>query len=288
MKRTAIFIVLIALVATAAGAKSVKKRAHHNRAQQVKVTGTKADLQQAANAYDNEDYATALTHINKYVAAYPDDAYGWIYLAAIKSDLDQPHEALNAIEKARECRFNDNDNYMLNWMHYTRSTIHLQLGDTISAIDDLSMALRFNDKDEDCLLRRGNLYKGLHRFDEAMVDYGMLVQLNPKEVQGYLGLGTVAGTLKKRKDAIKAYTMAIKLEPEVADSYAMRAVEYYNDWDYEKAAKDIISALEKESDNAKALWLLQYLKRDAPDQLLKQLKNKAKKTKDASWLDLAN
>jgi len=288
MKRITIFIMLVALLAIPAGAKSVRKKSVKRPSLTGQLTGTRADLSKGIEAYNNENFVTAESLFKSYVKKYPDDAYGWAYLAALKSDLDQPNEALEAIERARECKIDEKDTYMLNWMHYTRSTIHLQLNDTISAIDDLNMALRFDDKDVDCYVRRGNLYKKLRRYDEAMVDYGTIVQLNPKEVEGYLGIGTVSGSLKKRKDAIKAYTMAIKLEPELADPYAMRAVEYYNDWDYKKAAKDIIDALEREKDNARALWLLQYLKRDAPEELEKELKNKAKKTKDASWLDLLN
>lgn len=271
------------LAVVPAGAKSVRKKA---RTQPKAVVSTRDDLNKAIEAYNNEDLSTALTFINKYVKGNPDDAYGWGYLAAIKSDLDQPHEALEAMERARECKIDDSDTYMLNWMHYTRSTIHLQLNDTLSAIDDLNMALRFDDKDFDCYVRRGNLYRKLHRYDEAMVDYGYMVQLNPKYVEGYLGIGTIADSQGKRKDAIKAYSMAIDLEPELADPYAMRATDYYNEWDYDKAVKDVISALERDKDNWQALYVLDHLKEADLKTVTKRFKEKAKKTGDPSWLDL--
>ena len=275
---------LLAIVASApAQTKSVRKKAHKATTERVSNPN---DLTQGIEAYNNEDYATALTLLNRYTQATPDNAYGWAYLAALKSDIDQPAEALEAMERARECKIDPSDTYMLNWMHYTRSTIHLQLRDTLSAIEDLNMALRFDDKDFDCYVRRGNLYKRLNRLDEAMVDYGYMVQLNPKYVEGYLGLGTIAGKQGKRKDAIKAYSMAINLEPELAEPYSMRAVEYYNDWDYDKAVKDVISALERDKDNARALWLIGYLKQDASKELQKHFKDKAKKTKDPTWLDI--
>lgn len=274
------------MLAVPAGAESVKKNA---RAARPKVAvNTHADLDKGIEAYNNEDLSTALTYINKYIKSTPDDAYGWAYLAAIKSDLDEPHDALEAMEKARECKIDENDTYMLNWMHYTRSTIHLQLKDTLSAIDDLNMALRFNDKDFDCYVRRGNLYRKLHRYDEAMVDYGYMVQLNPKFVEGYLGIGTIADSQGKRKDAIKAYSKAIELEPDLADPYAMRATDYYNDWDYDKAVKDVISALERDKDHYQALRVLELLKKDAPKEVAKRFKEKAKKTKDPTWLDMIN
>lgn len=276
-------MLIAVLAAMPAEAKSVKKVARKSKVNQ---TATINDLTKGVEALNNEDYATASNLLNRYTAAFPNDANGWVYLAALKSDLDQPEEALVAMDKARQCHIDESNTDFLNYIYYTRSTIHLQLNDTLNAIEDLNMALRYNAKDFDCYVRRGNLYKRLNRLDEAMVDYGYMVQLNKNYVEGYLGLGTISGAQGKRKDAIKAYSMAIKLEPDLADPYAMRAVEYYNDWDYSNATKDVISALERDKDNARALYVLGYLKKDAPDVVQKEFKSKAKKTKDASWLDI--
>ncbi len=63
-------------------------------------------------------------------------------------------------------------------------------------------------------------------------------------------------------------------------------MEYYNDFDYGKAMDDIIKALELENDNARAKWLLEHVKLAAPEEVEKALRNKAKKSKDNSWLNL--
>ena len=125
-------------------------------------------------------------------------------------------------------------------------------------------------------------------YDEAMVDYGYLVQLDPKEVEGYLGIGAIASAQNKRDDAIKAFSMAIKLHPEDADNYAYRATEYFNAYDYENSTKDVVSALEIDRSNKRALWVLNYLKEYALDDVQKIFKKKAKKTKDNYWLDILN
>ena len=286
MKRIAILIMLVALISGAASGASVRKKTVRGTRAEQPAAAPASDFDQALEAYCNDDLATASTAIDRHLKSHPNDAYGWTCLAAINSELDNDHQALQAIEKARACHLDQNDAAMLNWMYFTQSTVHLQTQDTISAIEDLNMALKCDNKDVDSYMRRGNIFKRLRRFDEAMVDYGMAVQLSPKEVEGYLGLGTVAGSLGKRKDAIKAFSMAIKLEPDVAECYALRAVEYYNDWDYSKAVKDVITALELEKDNTRALWVLEYLKRDAPEVVQKEFNNKAKKTKDPSWLEI--
>lgn len=288
MKRITIFIMLVAFMAGSASALSVKKKSIRMVGTQQVTAAPVTDFEQAVNAYSDDDLSTALTAINRYLKSHPNDAYGLTCLAAIQSDMGNTHQALQAIDKARSGRIEADNNYMNNWMYFTQSTVHIQAKDTISAIEDLNMALKYDNKDTFSYLRRANMFKRMRRYDEAMVDYGYLVQLDPNEVEGYLGLGTVAGSLNKRKDAIKAYTMAIKLEPDNPEPYALRAVEYYNDWDYGKAAKDVISALELDKDNRRAIWILKYLKRDAYTDTEKEFKNKAKKTKDNSWIEILN
>lgn len=286
MKRISLLIMLVAMLATVAGAETVKKKTIRpvGAPKQQTKNVPLSDFDNAINAYYNDDYSTALTAINNHLKKNSKDAFGWTCLAAIQSDCDNDTEALKAIKKARECKFSQNDPNMLNWMYFTQSSVYLQLKDTTSAIDALNNAIKYVPSDVDSYMRLGNTYKRMREYDLAMVNYGLAVQYNPKEVEGYLGLGTVAGSLGKRKDSIKAYTMAIKLEPDVAESYALRAVEYYNDWEYDKAMEDVISALELDKENPRALWVLEYLKADAKENVVKALKKKAKKSKDDSWL----
>ena len=204
----------------------------------------------------------------------------------LQCQTDRDAEAEKSIAKARKCAVTDDDPEMLNWMYYTQSTIYLHQQDTVRAIEALNNAVKYDPTDVECYMRLGNIYKRQREYDLAMVNYGLAVQYDRNNVEGYLGLGTVAGSLKKREDAIKAYTMAIKLRPEFAECYALRAVEYYNDWEYGKAMDDIISALELEQDNARALWVLEYIKETAPEEATKALQKKAKKSKDNSWLKL--
>ena len=262
MKRITILLVLAALLAVPAGALSVKKKSIRKVAANNTKLAAATVYDQAIEAYEKDDFTTAARLIKKHLEKNPNHADGWAYKAAIYSEMDEPSEALKAIDRA--------------------------LKDTLSAIDDLSMALRYDKQDLDSYFRRANIYKRMRRFDEALVDYGMMVQYDPKEIEGYLGIGTVSGSLKDRKAAIKAFTKAIELDPDSGETYALRAVEYYNDWEFEKCAKDVISALERESDNTRALWVLEYLKQneDAAKDLNKVFKDKAKKSKDPSWLDL--
>lgn len=283
---------LVAVLASVAGAET-KKKTIKSMAKQQQVQ----QQQQAANVqmtdYDwaveysyHEDFDQALTHINKHLKQHPNDPYGWTCLAAIQCQTDRDAEAAKSIAKARQCAITDDDPEMLNWLYYTQSTIYLHQQDTVRAIDALNNAVKCDPTDVECYMRLGNIYKRQRNYDLAMVNYGLAVQHDRNQVEGYLGLGTVAGSLKKRDDAIKAFTMAIKLQPDFAECYALRAVEYYNDFDYGKAMDDIIKALELENDNARAKWLLEHVKLAAPEEVEKALRKKAKKSKDNSWLNL--
>lgn len=242
-------------------------------------------FKQIIDAYDAEDLGTANQIVKNYLKKNPNDAVGWAYQAIIQSEMGKSSEALRSMNKAKDLGIVDRDG---NWFYYTRADINLEVGDTLAAIDDLTMALKFDDKDTDTYYQRAHLYRKIHMYDEAMVDYGYLVQLDPKEVEGYLGIGAIASAQNKRDDAIKAFSMAIKLHPEDADNYAYRATEYFNAYDYENSTKDVVSALEIDRSNKRALWVLNYLKEYALDDVQKIFKKKAKKTKDNYWLDILN
>ncbi len=281
---------LVAVLACVAGAETKKKTIRpmsKQQQQQLQATHVDAtDFDRAMHAWENEDFSSAISYIKKHLRQNPNDAFGWTCLAGINSEADNETEAQKAIDKAVKCPVNESDPELLNWLYYTQSTVYMYLEDTEKTIEALNKAASYLPGDVDTYMRLGNLYKMQHEYDLAMVNYGLAVQYDRDNVEGYLGLGTVAGSLKKRDDAIKAYTMAIKLRPEFAECYALRAVEYYNAWEYDKAMDDIISALELENNNARALWVLDYVKDAAPDVAEKALKKKAKKSKDNSWLKL--
>lgn len=290
---------LVAVLATVAGAETKKKtiksmtKAQQQQQQQQQVDeGPMTDYDWAIEACYHERFDEALTYINRYLKQNPNDPYGLTCLAAIQCQTNRDADALKSIEKARKYATTDGDPEMLNWMYYTQSTIYLHQRDTVRAIDALNNAVKYDPTDVECYMRLGNIYKKQQEYDMAMVNYGLAVQYDRNNVEGYLGLGTVAGSLAnqgdydKRDDAIKAFTMAIKLDPEFAECYALRAVEYYNDEEYDKAMDDIITALELERDNPRALWVLEYIKYYAFDSAKKALKNKAKASKDDWWLDL--
>lgn len=289
MKRITILFLLVALITGLASAEVKKKGIKSMNTQQAQqannVQATDVtDFDRAMHAFVNDDLNAASIAIKKHLKLNPNDAFGWTCLAAINSEMDNDAEALKNVAKARSCRIDTSDPEALNWMYFTQSSVHLAARDTVNAIDDLNHAIECLPGDVDSYMRLGNIYKMQREFDLAMVNYGLAVQYKRDEVEGYLGLGTVAGSLGKHKDAIKAFTMAIKYEPDVAESYALRAVEYYNEWENELAAQDVITALELENDNVRARWILEYLKRDAMEEVEKVFKDKAKKSKDNSWL----
>ncbi|MBP5687457.1 MAG: tetratricopeptide repeat protein [Muribaculaceae bacterium] len=297
MKRITLFIMLVAVLAMVAGAetkkKTIKSMAKKQQEQQQQVASTETtDYDWAIEACYHERFDEALTYINKHLKKNPNDPYGLTCLAAIQCQTGKDAEAEKTIAKASKYAVNEGDPEMLNWMYYTQSTIYLHQQDTVRAIDALNKAVEAMPGDVDCYMRLGNIYKKQQEYDLAMVNYGLAVQYDRKQVEGYLGLGTVAsslankGDLDKRDDAIKAFTMALQLDPEFAECYALRAVEYFNDEEYDKSMDDIIAALDIERNNARALWALEYVKFYAHEYAEKALRNKAKKSNDNWWLEL--
>ena len=125
MKRIALFIMVVAVLATVAGAetkkKTIKSMSKQQEQKQQVASTQMTDYDWAVEYCYHEDFDNALTYINKHLKKNPNDPYGWTCLAAIQCQTDRDAEAEKSIAKARKCAVTDDDPEMLNWMYYTQS-----------------------------------------------------------------------------------------------------------------------------------------------------------------------
>lgn len=129
--------------------------------------------------------------------------------------------------------------------------VNYDLGDQVSIrskddLDDLDDYIVYKKAElSDLFLKRGNLYRCLNDYNNALKDYSKAVEIDPKSYYGYAIRGSFYDYYLKDYDkALKDYSKAIKFAPWVHEYYDMRGDLYrYKLFDYKKALEDYSAAI---------------------------------------------
>lgn len=232
--------------------------------------------------FSGENYELALSWFERELSEHPDNGYAYSYIAAMRYNNDEYGAALSAVDKALKY-IPKKDKEWRSISLDTRSNIHLALGDTVSAIDDLSLAIKTNPSDPDHYKSRGQLYFELKEYALSDADYQKLTTLDRGDVMGYMGLGRNDKSQEKWDDAIIQFDKAIRLSPDYSSGYSFRAEAYLGKKEWAKATDDIVKALEIDGD-LKALYLMHDLPEEASALLKPKLKIRMQKAPaDRFW-----
>lgn len=205
---------------------------------------------EAANAYAKAEqyyadgkYGVALVFYTKAIEAdvsFWDAYYGRSVVAALQDKWDDAISDLNVFLKARI----DNENaYVLRGrMYYFKE----QYG---KAISDYNMAIELGANEAEVYFFRGVAMHCLWKWDDAIKDYSKAIALNPKSDEAYYWRARAyAGAGKNSQMAIADYTTAISLRKSPS-YYAMRALNYHDNQQNDKAMKDIDMAINIDPSN---------------------------------------
>lgn len=170
--------------------------------------------EKGANAYNNGDYARALEIFEKQLKSHPNDNYALGYVGAIAVINKEADKAIENLNKAITRTSDDEDNAEFwVWLHDTLATAHLLAGDTIAAIDDMSVVIDWQP-DVYSYDRRGTLRQNMHLNEEALADFNEVLNLDPENVNAYVGLGYVYINMHERERASDSFLYAAKFEPD--------------------------------------------------------------------------
>ena len=163
-----------------------------------------------------------------------------------------------------------------------RSIIYLALEDTVSSLNDLSMAIKQNPKST-YFSQRAQLYLEQEQYDHAEADYRSIMKFENGKEKGLMGLGRIEGKRGNHEAAIKYYNQVIKLAPKYSSGYSFRAAEYMQLKMWDECTDDIISALRIDNDDF-AFYLSQIIPEEARPLMVSKLKlEAASEPNDASW-----
>jgi len=216
-----------------------------------------------------EDYARAIEDLNVALANNPQKVEN--YLLRGRANMASGHayegnvDFSTAIQLAPQAE-----------TYEQAAAMRYSCDDYRRAIDDATIAIRLNPRLPLAYLTRGDCYRSIGRFDEALADFNRAIQLNPRESQAYVQRGQVAFKLNNPeqalRDGVEAYRLgdrsmsclmltglgyisqgtadrciqlmdeALRVNPTFAKAYALRSLAAWVAGNDDKAKSDAIEA----------------------------------------------
>ncbi len=101
---------------------------------------------------------------------------------------------------------------------------------------------------------RGNLYRGMGKYVQAIRDYDRVLELDPYSAKAYNNRGNVKLDMKLYQAAIFDYNNAIQIIDNYSKAFSNRGIAWYNLNEFENAFVDFNMAIELNPDNAQGYY----------------------------------
>ena len=152
-------------------------------------------------------YDEALSDLDRALELGPVDGPAYYARAIVHEQLGRYDEAIEDYTSAIEL----DPEYALAYNN--RAWVYCQKGEYAMALEDVEKALSSIGDDESfvipiALTTRGNIYRGLKRYDEAMADIERALELNPDFFWAYYSRGLLYRELGKKKKAKEDFEYA--------------------------------------------------------------------------------
>ena len=123
--------------------------------------------------------------------------------------------------------------------HFDRGLKCMVIKEPINAIAEFTKAINIKPDHVNAYIYRGNAYKELENYKEAVMDYTRAIKLAPESnVMVYIDRADIYLENGSYDKAIADYTIALKIKPESLIAYENRADAYYENGDNDKAIAD--------------------------------------------------
>lgn len=209
---------------------------------------TSYNYQRGVEAIQSENTKEALENLNKEISDNPKNGYAYSWLAMLQCHLEEYGRALTSANNSLKYLPKKDVEY-LYFAYENRAKVYAQLGDTLNAISDYTMAIKVDPDKDDAYEKRAQIYYELNKFDLADADYRKLISLDQGGVMGYMGIGRNRNSQKLWDEAIAQFDYVAKLYSDYSSVFGFRAESYIGKKDWDKATDDIMSALKIDSRN---------------------------------------
>ena len=128
-------------------------------------------------------------------------------------------------------------------IQWVLSSIHLNLKDTVRALECIDKAIKIDKKSETYRLSRANIFLSLGNVKKAEQDFREVLKNNEASPQAYIGLGRVCLIQDNLDGAVSSFSKAINLDAKNQNAYSWRAMVFELQGRYSDAIDDHIAAL---------------------------------------------
>ena len=234
------------------------------------------NMQKAYEAFQNQDYQTAVDCLNKELADDAKNGYAYLWMAIAYTTVDDYGSMLTNSDKAIQY-LPKKDKESRGVAFNLRSSAYSGLGQQDLALADISEAINLDPKDVDYLNSRAQIYFEQFQYELADADAKKITELEPGNPLGWLCLGRNADARKDYDKAIEHYNYAVKLDNSNAQSYSLRAYTYINQKRWSEATDDVVSAFSIDINDGRALDCVNTLADSASVVLCSKMKIQTKK-----------
>ena len=120
------------------------------------------------------------------------------------------------------------------------------LKDYTKALEDYSMAINLEPKNEEAYNERANTYIALTDYSTAKFEISVCISLNPAIDYYYIIRGLLCEMLNEYSNAVSDYSEALRLNPSDSSAYKLRGNAFYNLYLYKEALSDYNTAIKFE------------------------------------------
>lgn len=194
-------------------------------AMQISVAAQSAEAQitQAKDLIEKQDYPAAVVILNRVIAANPKNAAAHAQRARLNVRQNKYEQAFADAEK---CLAIDPKN--VDALNVRGVAFREWRRDAKAAIADFTAAMSIDPQYYFAAFNRGLTYGLLSKNTEALADFTKAIEISPTNPAPYYSRGVVYQRLKKYGESISDLSKVISLNDKHSDAYAQRAFGYYS------------------------------------------------------------
>ena len=181
--------------------------------------------------YELKDNRKALADLDKAIELNPENGHNYILRAFLHEKMGNKQLADADRAKAEELKKRDAeaDSQELKVKMMVSEARKCSLtGQKEKAITIYSDAIQLDPSFADAYVGRGEVYKDMREFGQAIADFTKVIQIDPSFADAYVWRGKVYHDMREFGQAIADFTQAIQIDPNNAKAYTGRGKSY--DW----------------------------------------------------------